>query len=108
MAVKRSAEEPAMRALIVPELRRRYGGDLLIELDGHDFHERTKEQAVRDRRRDRWAQENRDPLLRFTGSEVTGDPRGVVSEVLIFLGILSVEAAREAGLLPRLGTGGAE
>jgi hypothetical protein len=43
---------------------------LIVECDGHDFHERTKEQAARDRKRDRLAQHKGTPVLRFTGSEL--------------------------------------
>lgn len=58
---------------------------LLIECDGHDFHERTKEQAKRDRSRDRAAQYEGLPILRFTGSEIWNDPYGVADEVLAFM-----------------------
>jgi very-short-patch-repair endonuclease len=49
---------------------------LIVECDGHDFHERTKEQAKRDRSRDRLAQCQGIPILRFTGSEIWNDPLG--------------------------------
>jgi hypothetical protein len=41
-----------------------------IELDGHEFHERTKEQAARDKSKDRMIQESDWKILRFTGSEI--------------------------------------
>lgn len=44
--------------------------DIFVECDGHDFHERTKEQAERDRSRDREVTEAHIPLLRFTGREI--------------------------------------
>jgi very-short-patch-repair endonuclease len=53
-----------------------------IEVDGHQYHERTKEQARRDRSRDRkqisfgWAP------LRFTGWEVYTDPAACADEAL--------------------------
>lgn len=43
---------------------------LAIECDGHDFHERTKEQAARDRSRDRELQERGVIIFRITGSEL--------------------------------------
>lgn len=46
---------------------------LFIECDGHDFHERTKEQAARDRKRDRDLQGLGINILRFTGSELHRD-----------------------------------
>lgn len=58
---------------------------LLIECDGHEFHERTKEQARRDRARDRLAQYEGLPILRFTGSEIWNDPLGCGDEVLAFM-----------------------
>ncbi len=42
----------------------------IAEVDGHDFHERTKEQAQRDKRRDRHFQANGFQVFRFTGSEI--------------------------------------
>lgn len=58
---------------------------LIVECDGHAFHERTKEQAARDRRRDRGAQYNGIPVFRFTGSELWNDPVGCADEVLEFI-----------------------
>lgn len=46
-----------------------------VECDGHDFHERTKEQAQRDRRYDRDAQREGWLSLRFTGREINEDAR---------------------------------
>lgn len=44
---------------------------LAIECDGHDFHERTKEQAARDKSRDRaLIRSGLRAVLRFTGSEI--------------------------------------
>jgi len=57
----------------------------VIECDGHDFHERTKEQAARDRSRDRWFAAQGISVLRFTGSEVYNDPFGVADEVASWL-----------------------
>lgn len=55
---------------------------LIVECDGHQFHERTKEQAARDRSRDREAQAAGYPILRFTGSELYQNPLKCVREVL--------------------------
>jgi very-short-patch-repair endonuclease len=55
---------------------------LAIELDGHDFHEKTKEQATRDRQRERTIVRHGYTILRFTGSEVFGNPRKCVEEVI--------------------------
>lgn len=55
---------------------------LVIECDGHDFHERTKEQAARDRSRDRALQASGYTIMRFTGSELYRDPTKCVREAL--------------------------
>lgn len=46
----------------------------VVECDGHDFHERTKEQAEHDRRRDREMQAMGYSVLRFTGAEIWRSP----------------------------------
>jgi very-short-patch-repair endonuclease len=41
-----------------------------VECDGHDFHEKTKEQAQRDKEKDRFLQSKGWIVARFTGSEI--------------------------------------
>jgi very-short-patch-repair endonuclease len=55
-----------------------------VECDGHDFHERTREQAARDKRRDRALQAAGFHVARFTGSEIHRDARDVARQVLTF------------------------
>jgi len=55
---------------------------VIVECDGHDFHERTKEQAARDRSRDRRASLSGATVLRFTGSEIWNDPLGCAEQVM--------------------------
>lgn len=55
---------------------------LLVECDGHDYHERTKEQAAKDRSFDRYAQSKGDTIFRFTGSQINGGAEGCAYEVL--------------------------
>lgn len=43
---------------------------VVVECDGHDYHERTKEQASHDRRRDRHMQSAGYKVFRFTGSDL--------------------------------------
>ncbi len=52
-----------------------YEGERVIAIycDGHDFHERTKEQAERDRSIDRKLQEAGIVVMRFTGREIYRD-----------------------------------
>lgn len=48
--------------------------EIVIECDGHEFHEKTKKQAARDRQRDRLLTNNGYKVLRFTGSEIYKNP----------------------------------
>ena len=43
---------------------------IAVECDGHEFHERTKEQAARNKARDRAITTAGYKILRFTGSEI--------------------------------------
>lgn len=55
---------------------------MVVECDGHDFHERTKEQARRDKQRDRFLQSKGFKVLRFTGSEIWADPDNCADEII--------------------------
>jgi very-short-patch-repair endonuclease len=55
---------------------------LAIEIDGHDFHERTKEQAAHDKSRDRNLVALGYHTLRFTGSEVYANPGACAKQAL--------------------------
>lgn len=57
------------------------GTRIAVEVDGHDFHERTKEQAQRDKERDRNLTAAGWHPIRFTGSEVYRDPDRAASDV---------------------------
>lgn len=54
---------------------------VVIEIDGHDFHERTKEQASHDKARDRAMTKAGWHVLRFTGSDIYKDADACVLEV---------------------------
>jgi very-short-patch-repair endonuclease len=54
----------------------------IVELDGHDWHERTKEQASRDKKRDRALVTAGYRILRFTGSETFSAPGECLNEVI--------------------------
>lgn len=75
---------------------------IFVEVDGHDFHEKTKEQVRHDNLRERHLLEYCDCVVRFSGSEVYDDPDECASEAfelmtkklskeLIKLGILREE-----------------
>lgn len=55
---------------------------LVVECDGHQFHERTKEQAAKDRSRDRWLTSKDFDVYRFTGSELWRDPWACADQIL--------------------------
>lgn len=44
--------------------------EVVVECDGHDWHEKTKEQAKRDKSMDRYLQDLEFRVYRFTGSEI--------------------------------------
>ena len=52
---------------------------IVVECDGHDFHEKTKDQVARDKSRVRDLEIAGWRVLRFTGS---GDMRGTVLQLL--------------------------
>lgn len=54
---------------------------LAIECDGHEFHEKTKEQAERDKRRDRDLQSIGWTVARLTGAEIFRDPYAAAESV---------------------------
>lgn len=62
--------------VVIDEEAKRCGkcgvAQMFVECDGHDFHEKTKEQAARDKTRDR-ALTSYMPGFHFTGSEIYRD-----------------------------------
>jgi very-short-patch-repair endonuclease len=56
------------------------GARVAIECDGHEFHERTKEQASSDKSRDRAIAAAGWRVLRFTGSEIWRNPLACAQE----------------------------
>lgn len=58
----------------------------VIELDGHDFHDKNKHQRAYEKSRDRFFVQCGYRVLHYTGSEVVADPHKVVYEVLSIIG----------------------
>jgi len=56
-----------------------------VEIDGHDFHEKTKHQVVRDKRRERAIVATGLKVLRFSGSEIFKDACSCAKEALAIL-----------------------
>ncbi|UPU47783.1 endonuclease domain-containing protein [Xanthomonas translucens] len=77
---------------------RKHGG-IVIECDGHAFHEKTKEQAARDKRRDREILGAGYPVIRFSGSEVFRDVAGCTEQIHSLAFPIMERVAREAGLI---------
>lgn len=73
------------------------GQALLVECDGHDFHERTKEQAARDRKKDRDLQAAGFVVLRYTGSELWNQPLRCAGDAIATLMKTSSRVAPEGG-----------
>lgn len=70
-----------------------------IEIDGHNFHERTKEQAARDKWRDREIQKAGYKLFRYTASEVYERSPQIVWELVDFLKTQRLDLAPKGHLL---------
>lgn len=84
--------EPIGYEPYVPDFELSRGNELLIvELDGHDFHEKSREQAEHDKRRDRWFAAKGLRVIRFTGSEVWRNARACIDEALAFFPPISNE-----------------
>lgn len=58
------------------------GKCFVIECDGYEFHQKTKEQVQKDYERDRLLQANNYEILRFSGSEIYKNPEKCVSCIL--------------------------
>lgn len=54
----------------------------VVECDGHEFHEKTKLQVERDKKRDRFMQGQGYHVFRFSGSEIWRDPTSCAQEIL--------------------------
>jgi hypothetical protein len=70
----RSEKEEAGREYVIIE-------SYAIYCDGHEYHERTKEQAKRDRSIDRKLQQMGWHVFRFTGSEVFKAPQKCMADI---------------------------
>jgi very-short-patch-repair endonuclease len=65
----------------------------ILECDGHDYHERTKEQAAHDRQRDRAIQALGIMVIRFTGSEIHKDADKCANEAInMILNLIPLKA----------------
>lgn len=72
--------------------------EIALEIDGHDFHEKTKEQARRDKERDRFLTMRDMKLLRYTGREINTNPGNALKDVFTVLEKFAGELKKERGL----------
>jgi len=79
------------------KLKRHIGG-IAVECDGHQYHEKTKEQAARDKRRDREILQSGFPVMRFTGSEIYKDAIACAEQVRDALASPLYSVSKEGGL----------
>lgn len=59
---------------------------VIVELDGHDFHDKNKQQRSYEKARDRFLVKSGYRILHFTGSDVAADPFKVSHEALALVG----------------------
>lgn len=78
--------------------RGRHVSGVAIECDGHAFHEKTKEQAARDKDRDRRILLSGFPVMRFTGSEIFRDVHRCVEQVQAALSDSLYRVSKDSGL----------
>jgi hypothetical protein len=71
-------------AIFAPGLNKRRPV-VVVETDGHAFHERTVDQASNDRRRDRILQRSRVPVFRFTGTDVVRSSEECAHEIIDYV-----------------------
>lgn len=55
---------------------------IAVELDGSEFHEKTKDQAQADKEKDRNLQQAGYFVARFTGAEVYADPKEILYKIM--------------------------
>lgn len=55
---------------------------IIVELDGHEFHDKNKKQRAYEKERDRYFVKQGYKLFHYTGSEVVSNPFMVAEEVL--------------------------
>ncbi|MGD8780450.1 MAG: DUF559 domain-containing protein [Ignavibacteria bacterium] len=67
--------------LIVPEDRSKNNFKVAIELDGHEFHEKSKKQVEYDKKRERAIVKSGFTVLRFSGSEIFRNCKSCIDEI---------------------------
>jgi len=78
---------------------------VVVELDGHAFHDRDKAQRSYEKARDREFQRAGFKVLHFTGSDVVADPYKVAYEALSFVGAFAGSGRSDYDAADPLGQG---
>lgn len=55
---------------------------VIVECDGHDFHEKTESDRRYEKQRDRYFQRLGYKVIHFTGSEIVKDPFAAAAEAI--------------------------
>jgi len=61
-------------------------GPVVVELDGHQFHDKNKQQRSYEKARDRFLVKEGYRVVHYTGSDIVNDPYSAAWEVLEMLG----------------------
>ncbi len=69
--------------------------DLIIECDGHNFHEKTKEQVIKNNKRDRDLLSNGYQVLHFSGSEIFNDFAKIKWSIINFIENIYIEKIKK-------------
>jgi very-short-patch-repair endonuclease len=77
---------------------------VVVELDGHEFHDKNKQQRSYEKARDRFLLRAGYRVVHYTGSDVVSDPYSVAYDALSLLGLASINY-REYDPKDPLGTG---
>lgn len=56
--------------------------EIIVELDGHGFHDRDKKQRAYEKARDRYLVQQGYKVFHYTGSEIVANPFGIAHEVI--------------------------
>jgi very-short-patch-repair endonuclease len=86
--------------LIDPDGFQNFDKPVIVEADGFDFHDKTREQTIRDRKRDRDLQTQGFSVFRYAGSEIWANPFRCAKEVIGFV-LEDIERQRAAAELRR-------
>jgi len=69
---------------------------LVVELDGHAFHDKDEKQRRYEKARDRYLQKQGLTVFRYTGSEIFKNPFNAAIECMLFFGVYMTEEQMRA------------